>query len=245
MDYDLVRWLASRIGHAATQLDEGISPLAGPWGDDSTPPLFGNTGGAVANEAAHAGARTAGISALRRIGVATAADDGRIRQAVSTFQRMDHEAADALVASAGNKLNVFTTHVHSDSRGTLGPHDRERAYQINKAVDAVAAHPGQMVVTGDLNIDYDSDVSRDGVVERSTGSAAAVRRFEDELGFTNAGDGAGPTGSYGNGGQIDYVFTSPDLDTGDARKVEGDPRGDKDLSDHDGIAVDVHIPPAW
>lgn len=259
MEYERVRRLAGQVAEAAGTLEDGRAALAEasgggfnlpdlpgmPGGDVLTAQLFGNTDNARACQSAHLEAKSAGATAAQHLGTALSADEGRLQQVISTFQQMDHESADRIAAAAGDSLNVYTTHVHSHSRGELGEDDQERADQINTAVDALAENPGPTVFTGDLNIDYDSDQVRGDVEERQTESSAAVRRLEEELGFENAGDAAGPTSSYGEGDQIDYVFTSPDLVPGTAQKVEGDPEGNEDLSDHDGIAVDIEIPPRW
>lgn len=254
MEYERVRRLAGEIAEAADTLEDGRAALADASGggfslpnlpDVLTSRLFGNTDNARACQTAHLEAKSTGATAAQHLGTALSADEGRLQQVISTFQQMDHESADRITAAAGDNLNVFTTHVHSPSRGELGEDDEERADQINTAVDALAESPGPTVFTGDLNIDYDSTQERGGVEERDTESAAAVERLEDELEFDNAGDAAGPTSNYGEGDQIDYVFTSPDLVPGTAQKVEGDPEGNRDLSDHDGIAVDLEIPPGW
>ncbi|MGH3930324.1 MAG: endonuclease/exonuclease/phosphatase family protein [Pseudonocardiaceae bacterium] len=236
-----------RVTLAATP--DGGFTLPGPFPGGGFPVslLFGNTDDARACHSAYLEASSVGVTAAQRLGATLSSDEGRLHQVISCFQQTDHDAADQICAAAGDTLNVFTTHVHSGSRGELGGDDDERADQINTAVDALAENPGPTVFTGDLNIDYDSSRERDGVLERNTESAAAVARLEDELGFANAGDAAGPTSNYGEGDQIDYVFTSPDLtpDSDNAQKVEGDPEGNQDLSDHDGIAVDIDIPPRW
>lgn len=254
MDYDQVLGLATKVAEAAGTLGDGRTALTGTSRDSEvTIGMFGNTDGANACQAAHTSTKSAGSQTVQHLGTALSADEGRLQQVVTTFRQMDHTAADQLTAAAttNNTLNVYTTHVHSPSRGEVGADDRERADQINTAVDTLAETPGDTVLTGDLNIDYDSPhEGDDGVPERDTESAQAVERLESELGYENAGDAAGPTANYGDepdDGQIDYVFTSPGLvpDSANAQKVEGDPRHDQDLSDHDGIAVDVAIPPSW
>jgi len=251
MDYDRVQGLAGKVAEAAETLEAGRTALTGTSSDSEvTTGMFGNTDAAGDCHSAHIRTKSAGSEATQHLGTALSADEGRLQQVITTFRQMDHAGADRLAAAAttSNSLNVYTTHVHSEQRGHLGEHDEERADQINTAVDTLAETHGDTVFTGDLNIDYDSDQNRDGVVERETESAEAVGRLESELGYANAGDGTGPTGNYGDepsDGQIDYVFTSPGLDSANADKVEGDPRHDEDLSDHDGIAVDVTIPPGW
>lgn len=252
MDYGRVGRLAAEVAEAAGVLEEGRAALAGTSGDSEvTTGMFGNTDSAGACQSAHIKAKSAGSVATQHLGTALSADEGRLQQVITTFQQMDHESADRLAAAAttSNSLNVYTTHVHSPSRGEVGADDQERADQINTAVDTLAETPGDTVFTGDLNIDYDSPrEGHDGVPERDTESAQAVGRLESELGYENAGDAAGPTANYGDepdDGQIDYVFTSPGLVPENARKVEGDPEHNEDLSDHDGIAVDIAIPPSW
>jgi hypothetical protein len=254
MDYERVRRLAAEVAEAAGMLEEGRAALAGTSGDSEvTTGMFGNTGSAGACHSAHIETKSAGSLATQHLGTALSADEGRLRQVITTFQQVDHESADRLaaVATTSNSLNVYTTHVHSDSRGELGADDQERANQINTALDTLAETPGDTVFTGDLNIDYDSPhEGQDGVPEEDTESAQAVGRLESELSYENAGDAAGPTGNYGDeptDGQIDYVFTSPGLvpDSENAQKVEGDPEHNQDLSDHDGIAVDIAVPRSW
>lgn len=234
IEYERVEWLADQVQVAADEFGDGRSGLPAGYADIPPPPAsaFGNTSGAdVCADAASRmieDARTARAHLHLMLGT----DVTRLREVVSTFRGTDHASADRAYAAAGGTLQVFTTHVHSeDSGGARGSEDdRERAGQINEAGYNVNNSIGPTVFTGDLNETVDSD---------NRGSDA-INRFGDEYGYTDAGQGAGATSNDGEGRRIDYVFTSPDINVpGSATNVDGGP------SDHNGIAVDVEIPPRW
>ena len=92
-----------------------------------------------------------------------------------------------------------------------------------------------VIITGDLN----DTISNDDPASR------ALRDYVYEHGYTDA-DNVGPTSDFGHGRRIDFIFTSDGIDSGRPGRVQGhspDEEGaDRDLSDHDGIVVDVDIP---
>ena len=92
-----------------------------------------------------------------------------------------------------------------------------------------------VIITGDLN----DTISNDDPASR------ALRDYVYEHGYTDA-DNVGPTSDFGHGRRIDFIFTSDGIDSGRPERVQGhspDEQGpDRDLSDHDGIVVDVEIP---
>jgi len=73
----------------------------------------------------------------------------------------------------------------------------------------------------------------------------AIDGLVTEHGYTDAGD-VGPTSDYGHGRRIDFIFTSDGIGVGTPERVQGDSPDkegeDRDLSDHDGMVVDVEIP---
>lgn len=233
IEYERVGWLADQVQVAADELGDGRSGLPPGYSELPLPPAsaFGNTSGAGPCADGAAGLIEDARTARAHLRLTLGTDVTRLREVVSTFRSTDHAAADRAYAAAGGTLQVFTTHVHSeDSGGRRGSEDdRERAGQVNEAWYNVGNSLGPTVFTGDLNETVDSD---------NRGSDA-INRF-GEFGYTDAGRGAGATSRDGDGRRIDYVFTSPDLNVpGSATNVDGGP------SDHNGIAVDVEIPPRW
>lgn len=231
MDHDRVRRLAERVDDAAESAGEANSALvvtaivALPF----VPTPLGTTPGAEGCWSAYQELASDGGTAISRLRAVLSTDAERLRQAVERFERMEDSAADHLSVTAGNRLDVFNTHVQAGS----DPHEEEaRADQINTAVDTLEDQSGATVFTGDLNVDYQQDDAE---------SAEAVERLED-AGFEHASDGVGPTAGDR---QIDYIFTTSDLRPGEPGRVEANDPEDGFHSDHDGVVVDVEIPPSW
>lgn len=131
----------------------------------------------------------------------------------------------------GGAVDVATAHTDYD-----GVSEADRAGQIAQLREfaEAGADGNPVIITGDLN-------------HTMTGDGRPSEALQDYLdaGYTDAGD-IGPTSQFGDGRRIDYIFTSPDLTTGDPDRVQGDSPDeegqDHDLSDHDGIVVDVAVP---
>jgi endonuclease/exonuclease/phosphatase family metal-dependent hydrolase len=234
MDYDRVEWLADQVEIAAEDLGDGSESLVP--GHYAPPPLpasaFGNVRGAGDCAEAAIGLLGEARAARGHLHAMLGTDVTRLREAVETFRNTDHAAADRMMAAAGGTLQVFTTHVHSEDRGAErgSGHDQERANQINEAGDVVNRTAGPTIFTGDLNETRGADNQ----------ASDAINRIDEEYGYTDAGQAAGATSSNGEGARIDYVFTSPEIGVpGDATNVDGGP------SDHNGVAVDLEIPPGW
>ncbi len=231
---DRMRWLTAQVRQAATTMSEGRSDLPGRPGaqdveiDSGPAAAFGNTSGAAACHAAWWSAEVRARSAYDNQATMLASDVDKLGDVVACFEQNDDESADRIVA-AGRGLNVFTTHVHSERSHQRGDAaDQERSRQIGTAADHVTDAVGPTVFTGDLNATRTSD----------TNSADAISALVERDGYTDAGAAAGGTSPSGH--RIDYVFTSPGIRTpASAERVEGAP------SDHDGIAVDVDVPPDW
>lgn len=132
----------------------------------------------------------------------------------------------------GGVVNIATA--HTDPKGVS---DTKQAEQIDRlreyAEDDADGDP--LVIAGDLNHAPVGDRPQ----------ADALRDYVEDGGYTDAGD-VGPTSDNGKDKRIDYIFTSPELAPGDPTRVQGDspdkPGDDTDLSDHDGIVVDVGVP---
>ena len=233
IEYDRVEWLAGQCDAAADSVTtgrNGLSVLASV--SDLVPAFaFGNSDGAEACRSACQDAAANAMSLSDYLALSLEADGGRLRQVVSAFRQTDHETADEICSTATDRLNVYTTHVHSEGRGERGDDDNERAGQINEAADQLEVIPqdrfGPTIFTGDLNETRGSD----------TRTAGAIGRIEDELGYTDAGAHAGST--HPGAGRIDYTFASDDIGVSHAEVVDGG------TSDHDALVTDMRIPPAW
>jgi len=226
MVYDRVEGLAREVSAGADALETGTAafPLALPAA------AFGNTDSAGECTDAFLGAGTSAATAAGHLLTTLRADVVKLADVVDCFKAADHAAADMIYLDGLNKLDVFTAHVHSRGSYKRGDaNDRERARQINKAVDQALESPAPTVFTGDLNETVTND--RDG--------ADAISRLPDGHGFTDAAEAAGPTSSEGKGKRIDYIFASADLGTGRPKLVDGGP------SDHHGVAADVSVPRSW
>ncbi len=220
-----MRWLTGRVDEAASTMSGDA--FAGPCVGALPAEAFGNSFGAEACHAAWSGAEIGARTAHDGLTAVLTSDVARLGEVIARFEQTDLESADA-VSAAARGLNVFTTHVHHMAGPRGGEHDQQRARQLRTAIDHVAGGEGPTVFAGDLNEVRTSD----------TNSADAISGLVENAGYTDAGVAAGGTSS--EGARIDYVFTSPEIDTpGIARRVEGHP------SDHDGIAVDIAIPRDW
>lgn len=142
---------------------------------------------------------------------------------------------------------AISVRVHTDNGGVVdiatahtdynGVNEAERAGQITqlRQFAEAGADGNPVIITGDLN-------------HTMTGEGLPSDALQDyvDAGYTDAGD-IGPTNEWGDGERrIDYIFTSPDLAAGDPGRVQGDSPDeegqDHDLSDHDGIVVDIAVP---
>ncbi|HEU5471269.1 MAG TPA: endonuclease/exonuclease/phosphatase family protein [Actinophytocola sp.] len=132
----------------------------------------------------------------------------------------------------GGVVDVATAHTDYD-----GVSEADRAGQIDQLREfaEAGADGNPVIITGDLN-------------HAMTGDGRPSRALQDyvDAGYTDASD-IGPTEQYGDGPRrLDYIFTGPDLTAGDPERVQGDSPDhegqDHDLSDHDGIVVDVEVP---
>jgi hypothetical protein len=226
VDFERLGWLAAQVSHAAQALDDGCGAV------DRAPLLagssLGDTDGAGAALSAYQGMAGTVRGAARNLAAALASDVDRLGSAVAAYRDGDKGAAERVLA-AGGSLDVFTAHVHS---GGSPADDYIRGAQLDRYADAVADGHGPTVATLDAN------VSRDEADQRANDLLApqALDRFENELGYTDATEPVGPT--HGDN-RIDYVFTGPEVVTGDPQRVSA---SDDELSDHDGQALDVTVP---
>lgn len=220
-----MRWLSGQVDEAANIMSGDA--FAGPCVRTLPAAAFGNSFGGTACHAAWLGADTDARTAYDNLTAMLTSDVIRLGDVVLRFEQTDLESADAVNAAA-HGLNVFTTHVHHRAGPRGSGHDQERTQQIQTATDHVNDRVGPTVFTGDLNEIRTSD----------TNGADAISNLVENDGFTDAGAAAGGTSS--GGARIDYVFTSPEVGTPrPADRVDGHP------SDHDGVAVDITVPPDW
>lgn len=129
----------------------------------------------------------------------------------------------------GGVLNVATTHISTDSQ--RGSSDEEQARQIEALLGHTTRDSVPTVVTGDFNQTGDPD----------TEPGIALHNYRDS-GLTDVDEGGDVTHSAG---RIDHVFTDPGVRGSNVRRIEGDPDGNgrgSDLTDHDGVIVDLEVP---
>lgn len=230
MEYEQVGWLADQVAAAATGLSGGGTDLSAAPGlaisiplplvaDPviATAPAFGNTDAAHDCLSAYHHALGAADDAVTRLGAVLDTDVQRLGAAVTTFQQMDHAAADRVFSAAGQGVNVYSAHLHSDGSND---DDFVRAGQIDRLRQAI---DGPALLGADLNAELD-----DGNL-----SSAAVARFGDDGFDVNAGEVGGTSHS---GRSIDYVMPVDGITAGNPTLVDGG------TSDHDGQRVDVAIP---
>lgn len=138
----------------------------------------------------------------------------------------------AVTTSSGATVNVSTAHTDYE-----GVSEEAQADQIEDLRETTEEYGGgdPSIITGDLNHAITDD----------TPQGEALQDYVDD-GYTDAGEDVGATSDFGYDRRIDYIFTSDELTAGDADRVQGDSPDhegeDRDLSDHDGIVVDVDVP---
>ena len=174
--------------------------------------------------------------------IAVRLGDGVARSELVGEQKLDargDDGSDGRVAISvrvftddGASVDVVTAHTDYD-----GVSEAARAQQIEDlrsfAEDAADGRP--VIITGDLN----------DTIGNNDPASRALRDYVHEHGYVDAGN-IGPTSDFGDGRRIDFIFTSDGIDSASPERVQGhspDEQGaDRDLSDHDGIVVDVEIP---
>jgi endonuclease/exonuclease/phosphatase family metal-dependent hydrolase len=128
----------------------------------------------------------------------------------------------------GGVLNVAGTHISTETQN--GSSDAEQARQINAVHDIVANDGVPTVVAGDFN-------QQPGL---SDGGMAVL-----DFGRDGYSDVAHDERSTHEAGHIDHVLVEQGLRPHNVSIVEGDPDGSgggSELSDHDGILVDLDVP---
>lgn len=174
--------------------------------------------------------------------IAVRLGDGVVRSELVSTQKLDAPGDDGSDGRVAISVRVFTDDgaavdiatAHTDYDGVTA---QARAQQIDDlrvfAEDAADGRP--VILTGDLNDTLGNDDP----------SSRALLALVDEHGYVDAGD-IGPTSDFGDGRRIDFVFTGEGIEAGTPQRVQGhspDEAGeDRDLSDHDGIVVDVQVP---
>lgn len=174
--------------------------------------------------------------------VAVRLGDGVARSEVVGRQKLDAPGDDGSDGRVALSVRVYTSDeasvdivtAHTDY-GDVSEVARARQIEDLRTFAEECARGGPVIITGDLNDTIGSDDS----------SSRALHDYVSTHGYTDAGD-IGPTSDFGDGRRIDFIFASEGVDTGTPERVQGhspDEAGaDRDLSDHDGIVVDVEIP---
>jgi endonuclease/exonuclease/phosphatase family metal-dependent hydrolase len=174
--------------------------------------------------------------------IAVRKGDGVTHSEVVGEQKLDAPGDDGSDGRVAISVRVYTDDgatvdiatAHTDIDGVT-PEARGQQIEDLRKFAEQGANGGPVIITGDLN----------DVIGNDDPSSRALRDYVDVHGYTDAGD-VGPTSVFGHGRRIDYIFTSGGITAGAPQRVEGDSPDkageDHDLSDHDGIAVDVQIP---
>ena len=224
VDYDQIEWLAGQVAFARDVLDGARTSHLGAALATTD---VGDTEGATDCRWQHEHlAHNAGLALENLVSVLTS-DVDRLRLAVDTYRESDRASANRVLSAGDGTLDVFTTHAHS---GGSEEDDRIRARQLGTFIDAVEeGSDGPTIVSMDANVSIHEDEQRG----NDDQAPEELGRFDD-MGYMDAAD-VGPT--Y-HDRSIDYVFTSPGLEPGDADRIEAD---SDNLSDHDGQAVDISL----
>ena len=224
-DYAQIEWLIGQVDTATTTLNDGSTAVHhAPF---LTVSNFGDTDGAQPCQSSYLAMAERGAAAAGLLVDVLTSDSDRLHQVLAAYQDTDGTVSTNMHLAAPT-LDVFSAHVHSGN----GPADDYiRGGHIDRLVEAADGVTGPAVVDLDANVSLDAEErgDHDGL------AIGALRRFGNELGFEDAGD-VGPTSQDGEGERLDYVFTSPGIETDDAVPVQGGP------SDHDGQYVDIELP---
>jgi hypothetical protein len=216
LDFELVTWLRNQVQAAVDGMDERTPAM--PRIGNVSAYAFGNT---LSSALCYEGWRDTTAEAETAFGylrLSLEADVGRLDAIMHTFLWTDAEAADDLCVAAmrSNTLDVYNTHVDTDAG--------RRSGQLDQSVDHIESQGGPAIFAGDLN----------------TADPPHVDRLKIQ-GWTDASTDANgnPVPTYKDR-PIDKVYVGPGVVVTDpARSIDGGP------SDHDGLVVDVGIPPAW
>ena len=176
--------------------------------------------------------------------VAVRLGDGVARSELVGEQKLDAPGDDGSDGRVAISVRVFTDDgasvdvvtAHTDY-GDISEQARARQIEDLRTFAEEGADGRPVIITGDLNDTIGDDDP----------SSRALRDYVGEHGYADAGD-IGATSDFGDGRRIDFIFTSSGIDAGTPGRVQGhspDQEGaDRDLSDHDGIVVDVQVPVA-
>src|SRR5215211_4771729 len=211
-DYAQLEWLTGQVDAATTTLNDGSTAVQrAPF---LTVSNFGDTDGAQPCQSSYLDMAESGAAAAGLLVDVLTSDSDRLRQVLAAYQDADATASTNMHLAAPT-LDVFSAHVHSGDGPT---DDYIRGGHIDRLVEAADDVTGPTVVDLDANVSLDAEERGD----HDDLAIGALGRFEDELGFKDAGD-VGPTSQEGEGERLDYVFTSPGIETDDAVPVHGGP----------------------
>lgn len=248
VDLDELQKLATEIRRAQSSLDAGVKGFANAPAASPTPPsvtttiygvptqhylspstTFGNTSAGDTCLGEHQQARSAMDSTLKAFAGTIESDAERLAMAKSTYEKVDAEQADRMLAISRNQLDILTTHLSTTGKNAelVG----QQAEQINQLRGLVGDRStGNMVVTGDFNAQAQAPKPE------FEPSAQAIRNFGGNGFDINGGvidDGRGGTSKSNL--PIDHVMPRG------VGAVEAQ-RWRRDQSDHDGQDVDITMP---
>ncbi|GAA3783807.1 hypothetical protein GCM10022225_84920 [Plantactinospora mayteni] len=241
VDFDELQHLATEVRRAQTSLSAGVQGFSGAPSAAPAPPVqftvtpnlqqrttipdavttFGNTDAGAACLSAHHQAQSTMGAVLKAFDNTIDSDAERLELALAVYRKTDAEAADRLLATKRNQLDVFSTHM-----STGGEHAPQQARQINDLRTIAGDQTmGNTVVGGDFN----------SVTTGNSPSAQALRGFGGHGFDVNGGvihDGRG--GTSASNIPIDHVMPRG-VGASDAQ------RWARGQSDHDGQRVDLTL----
>lgn len=173
--------------------------------------------------------------------IAVRTGDGVARSELVGSQKLDAPGDDGSDGRVAISVRVFTDDgasvdivtAHTDYNGVTA---QARAQQIEdlRTFAERGADGRPVIITGDLN----------DTIGSGDPSSRALQDYRN-AGYADIGD-IGPTSDYGDGRRIDFIFASDGIEASAPARVQGDSPDeageDHDLSDHDGIVVDVQVP---
>lgn len=230
MDFDEVDRLLTALRDATSVLQQGDTTFSSDTSGDSWLPdvlepgtqMFGNTAAGGRCRDAYFEDRSAMKALLGAFASTADADAERLEFAIHLFRTEDAAAADRMLRTGRDELNVFSTHIDKDDD------DARQAEEIDR-VGRIADDPAgaNTILAGDFNTEHDNEDEQ---------GDQAINRLEEERGFdVDAGrlnDGEGGTSSGGN--YIDYIMGRG------VGSTEAE-RWDRERSDHDGMTTDVTV----
>ncbi|MFC6015332.1 endonuclease/exonuclease/phosphatase family protein [Plantactinospora solaniradicis] len=230
VDFNEVRKLGTEVRRAQSALDAGVQGFSNApspatsvrQGRLPVATPFGNTSAGAACLGAQQQASSTMGGVLKAFAATVDSDAERLELALALYRTTDAEAADKLLKTNRNRVDLFSTHLSVADDG----HAQDQAKQITELrTMAGDQNLGNTVVAGDFNA-------------LSTGnspSAQAIRDFGRQGFDVNAGDiHDGRGGTSASNRRIDHVLPRG---VGASEAT----RWDRTPSDHDGQVVDLTL----